>query len=76
MKTVVITGSSKGIGLGLAGALVVGRFLSGFLFEVSGWDPLTLVTVAMGLLVLCLMASLIPARRAGAVAPMEILREE
>jgi hypothetical protein len=65
-----------GIVLGLGGTLVLGRLLRGFLFGVSSWDPLTLGTVAVGFLILCLAASYIPARRAGAVAPVEILREE
>jgi putative ABC transport system permease protein len=65
-----------GIAIGVAGTLAVGRLMTGFLFGVSSWDPITLGSVSVGFLVLCLAASFIPARRAGAVAPMEILREE
>ena len=79
VKTAVGSTASAGlvgIGLGLAGALAAGRLLTGFLFGVSSWDPLTLGTVAIGLLLLCLVAGFVPARQAGTVAPMEILREE
>jgi predicted permease len=65
-----------GIGGGFVAALVIGRFLTGFLFGVESWDPPTFLSAAGLLFGLSLAASYLPARRAGSVAPMEILREE
>jgi predicted permease len=65
-----------GISCGLAAALFLGRFLEGFLFRVESWDPATFIGTAGILFGLSVAASYLPARRAGAVAPMEILREE
>jgi predicted permease len=67
-----------GIGavLGIAGALVVSRLLSSFLFGVSPSDPFTLAGVALLLGAVTIGASYIPARRAASVDPMTALRSE
>jgi len=65
-----------GIGLGLLGALGTSRFLTRYLFEVEGWDPLTYGAVAAATLVLSLAASFIPARRASGITPMRVLSDE
>jgi ABC-type antimicrobial peptide transport system permease subunit len=52
------------------------RFLETLLFEVSGYDPLTVgVTVAV-LAFVALVAAWIPARRAARVDPLAALRQE
>jgi len=43
-------------------------------FGVSPWDPLTLVTVAGGLAIVALIASLVPAYRASRLDPLKVLR--
>ena len=65
-----------GLGLGLIGALMVGRLLSARLYQVSPYDPATLMAVVLSLLAAALAASWLPARRAGAVPPVEVLRQE
>jgi putative ABC transport system permease protein len=63
-----------GIGIGLVGALALGRALASLLYGVPVWDPATFALVAVALAVISLAACLIPAWRAAAVDPMEALR--
>jgi putative ABC transport system permease protein len=65
-----------GLGAGLLGALALARLLSGFLFEVSPGDPLTLAAVALLLAGVALGACSLPAWRAARVEPMTALRVE
>ncbi len=65
-----------GVGIGLAGAFVVARFLTSLLFGVGVYDPVTFLGVAALLLVVALAASYIPARRAMRVDPIVALRYE
>jgi putative ABC transport system permease protein len=62
--------------VGLAAALASGRALSGFLFGVSGTDPLTVIAVAGLLAGLAALASYLPARRASRLDPTLALRNE
>jgi putative ABC transport system permease protein len=65
-----------GIALGLAGSLVLTRFISTLLFGVSPTDPLTYAAVSGLLLMVALAASYIPALRATRVDPIVALRYE
>jgi putative ABC transport system permease protein len=65
-----------GVAAGLLAALALGRAVSGLLFGVSAWDPLTLVSMAGLLLGVALLASWLPARRATRVEPIAALRYE
>ena len=65
-----------GLGLGLAGAFVVARFLISMLFGVGVYDPVTFVGVAALLIAVALMAAYVPARRAMRVDPIVALRYE
>jgi putative ABC transport system permease protein len=65
-----------GIGLGLAGAFGLTRFLASFLFTVSPTDPATLASVAAVIVIVTVCASYVPARRAAAVDPVSVLRAE
>jgi ABC-type antimicrobial peptide transport system permease subunit len=61
---------------GLLGAVALSRTLHSFLFEVSALDPFTFSLVPLLIIIVALMASWIPARRAAAVDPMEALRAD
>ena len=63
-----------GVAIGSVIALAGARLIRGLLFEVSATDPLTFAVVGGGLLVLTLLASYVPARRATRVDPMIALR--
>ena len=61
---------------GLGAALVSSRLLANLLFEVSPSDPVTLVSVALMLVVVGVVAAYLPARRATRVDPAQVLRAE
>jgi putative ABC transport system permease protein len=63
-----------GIGIGIAGAVAVTRYLTSLLFGVKPIDTLTFLAVAMVLAVVVFVACLVPARRAAKIDPLEALR--
>ena len=65
-----------GVGIGVAGAALVTRYLTSLLFGVKPIDVMTFVGVALVLVAVALIASLIPARRATKVDPLNALRYE
>jgi predicted permease len=68
--------ATLGIAAGLAVAVVATRVLANMLIEVRADDPLTYLGVALLLATTALLASLIPARRAARIDPMEAIRAE
>jgi ABC-type antimicrobial peptide transport system permease subunit len=64
-----------GLGLGLAAALALSRVLQDLVFSIRPTDPLTFVAIAALLLVVAVVASYVPARRAMRVDPITVLRE-
>jgi putative ABC transport system permease protein len=65
-----------GAAVGLAGAYAATRVMSSLLFGVTATDVATFVAVPLLLLLVALVASLIPARRATKVDPLVALRYE
>jgi predicted permease len=68
--------AGAGLVLGIGLALLGGRVLRRFLFEVSAADPLVLSTVVIGVALATLAACYVPVRRAIRVDPMVALRAE
>ena len=67
-----------GLAIGLAGAVALGRLLTSvlepMLFRVTPVDGATLAGVSVALALVAILASLIPARRAAEVDPIQALR--
>jgi putative ABC transport system permease protein len=79
VRLVVASGAklaAVGCAIGLVGAWGASHFLQSFLFGVRALDPTVLALAAVVLLVLTLIASLLPARRAASVELTEALRAE
>ncbi|MGA3203595.1 MAG: ADOP family duplicated permease, partial [Bryobacteraceae bacterium] len=65
-----------GVACGLLAAVGLTRLMKSLLFEVNPVDPLTFVSVALGLVLAAALASYLPALRATTVDPMEALRAD
>jgi predicted permease len=68
--------AAAGIAIGVVAALATTRVLESLLFEVQPGDPTVLLLVSMILLLVSLLASLVPARRAARTDPSEALRAD
>jgi len=68
--------AAVGIAAGLAGSIMLTRFLAALLFEVSTTDPAVLVLSSIGLLLVAAIATWLPARRAASIDPLLALRSQ
>jgi len=68
--------TAVGLGIGLAGSMLVGRWISTMLFGVDPVDPVTLLGTCILLGLAAVGASFLPARRASRVDPATALRSE
>ena len=79
MRLILVSGAKLGLagcGIGAIAAVFATRLLRSLLFQVDSLDPIVLVLATVSILLLALAASVIPARRAASVEPMEALRTE
>jgi putative ABC transport system permease protein len=67
---------TAGILIGVAGAALLTRLLSSFLYGVSALDPIAFVAAGMALLAVGTVAAILPAWRAGMADPLIALREQ
>jgi putative ABC transport system permease protein len=65
-----------GLVIGLAGAMVLGRFVEQLLFDISPLDPLMLAGSVVSLALVAGLACAIPAGRAARIDPITALRAE
>ena len=68
--------ASLGVVIGAAGSIFVGRMLATLLFQVRATDMPILAGVASVVMMVTLLASYIPARRAASLDPMQAVRTE
>lgn len=68
--------SSLGVVIGLIGALLLSRTISSLLFDVEPTDPVVYIVVSILLIVVAMLASYLPARRAARIDPLVALRDE
>ena len=68
--------AAAGVALGLAAAAGLTQLMSSLLFRVTALDPLTYAAVSALLLVVSVLASYLPARRAMSIDPVHALRGE
>jgi len=79
MRLVLVSGAKLGVAgcaIGMVGAIFATRLLRSMLFQVNPLDPAVLVLAGIFILLLALAASVIPARRASSIEPMQALRSE
>jgi len=65
-----------GVAIGVAGALVMSRIIGSMLYGTGATDPLTYLVVSVTFLVIAMLASYVPARRAARFDPVVALRWE
>ncbi len=79
MGLVLASGAKLGLvgcGLGALAAIFATRLLRSMLFQVDPLDPVVLVMAVISIFFLALAGSLIPARRAALIEPMQALRAD
>jgi putative ABC transport system permease protein len=68
--------AAVGLGIGLAGSVLVGRTMRTTLYGVAAMDFAVIVSVAVILFFTAMFASYLPARRAASIDPMQALRTD
>ena len=79
MRLVLASGAKLGLvgcGIGVVAAVFATRLMRTMLFQVDPLDPAVIVLAAISIFLLALAASVLPARRAASIEPMQALRAE
>jgi predicted permease len=79
MRLILTSGARLGLigcGIGALAAVFATRLLRSLLFDVDPLDPMVLILAALSIFLLALAASVIPARRAASIDPVQALRAE
>jgi ABC-type antimicrobial peptide transport system permease subunit len=69
-----IAAVGAGLGIGALAGLALGRAMAGLLFGVGAGDPVSHAAAPAILFMVAALAAWLPARRAAAVNPAEVLR--
>ena len=67
--------AAAGLAIGLTVAALAARALGGVLYGITPWDPTTFIGAGTAILIACALAVWVPAHRAMAAAPGELLRQ-
>jgi ABC-type antimicrobial peptide transport system permease subunit len=67
---------ATGLAVGLTGVLILTRLVQNQLFEISPYDPMTLVAAILVLTATAALAAFLPARKASRMDPLAALRHE
>jgi len=76
-RLVLISGAKMaliGCGLGVLASLAISHLIASFLFNVSATDPLIYIAATLTMMLMTLLASALPARRAASADPLDALR--
>jgi ABC-type antimicrobial peptide transport system permease subunit len=65
-----------GLAIGIPVAIGCSKLIAAQLYQVKGWDPLVLGVAVLTLAGCAFLASIIPARRAASIDPVQALRIE
>ena len=79
LRLILASGAKLALGgcvIGGIGAIFATRLLRSFVFQVDALDPAVLVCAVLAIVLVTLGASVLPARRAAAVDPLQALRAE
>jgi predicted permease len=68
--------TAAGVAIGIPLAMLVGRTLISTLYGVKPYDATSFALAALGVAIVAASASLVPARRAAAIDPLQALRSE
>ena len=65
-----------GLAIGIPVAIGCSRLIANQLYYVKGWDPIVIGAAVLALAACAFFASIIPARRAASINPLQALRTE